>query len=372
MYILENKIEEVLRFFISQNDFTIIKTNRDVYYNTELLEFNDLLSASFIKLNEEIYLILILKNSKLLINKSLKIIQKFPKNYLFYEAIDNSRKLISINTKFNPDGSIEYNWVVLDILENKIVKDLHLKGNIFGFYYTFQDTIIYSTDNTKVIISAFDYIKNQTLWQFNLTNLGYFVDALSQNEKKVYKVLHIFGIWQEEFIIACSYGLILCLDVNTGKEKRRFQEIPKINSDSFIEGLIPNAESFVLDKEQSKLIGAFHKYYFEIDLITNKISFQDIKDELQNYYIYFINNVKNHPFTETHLYITAKSKQYINDKELQADCLVALNRTTKKIDWIHYFKEAVVSGAPQLAGDRLYQLSKGDLYIFQKQETTIT
>ena len=120
--------------------------------------------------------------------------------------------------------------------------------------------------------------------------------------------------------------------------------------------MLPDASSFVLDETQAKLIGVFHTYYFEIDLVSREITYIQLEEELSNHSIRNFKGVSDNPFTSTHLYLTADiTLDELPNTELNA--VLALNRDTKKVDWVHTFKESGIgTNIPQINDTHLYIL----------------
>ena len=354
MYILKNKISNVKRFLIKNSDIIIINANKEILLNNRILNIDNLISASFLNTEIDIFLLLNLKNKKLMCDRNLKKLHQFKKNTLIYNEIvyqNQNNKLTSIDTQFNADGSIVYNWVILDILKNKIIKNLNLRDNILGFFYTYKDTIIYRTNNENDKISAFDYVNNKILWQLDLSKLGTFQDY--QKEQQSYKVEKFIGIYQNELLVACNRQKLLSIDIQTGKLLQTWDDIP--------------ADKMQLDKQAGKLIGLSDFIYAEVDLSSRKILVKNIKTNIEKAGLRAFKGGRDMPFTGTHIFYTA----YGRDKKTDYlfDAVIAFNRHTYKIDWMYRIDASVGTNSPKIAGNKLYQLDlDGNLYIFEKEE----
>ena len=222
------------------------------------------------------------------------------------------------------------------------------------------------------LLTCLSTLSSDFIWQLNLAKL--FKPFINHQGLEIpYNIDRIIDVYNNQLLISCNNHLILSVDTNTGKLIHKWQEIPNINVGE-IEGLIPDASSFVLDKNVGKLIGAIYKYYFEIDLETKEISYKDISEEFKKHNIISIKNITGSPITETHMYLTALTEQEIG-AEVVGDYLFTLNRKTLKIDWIYKFNNKGFLGAnkPQISDNKLYQLDvNGTLHVFEKQETTTT
>jgi hypothetical protein len=60
----------------------------------------------------------------------------------------------------------------------------------------------------------------------------------------------------------------------------------------------------------------------------------------------------------------------VESPNMDLDCVIALNRHTKKIDWIHVFKDAGIgTNMPQITSTHTYQLDAyNNLYVFERIE----
>jgi hypothetical protein len=158
----------------------------------------------------------------------------------------------------------------------------------------------------------------------------------------------------------------LSIDTNTGQTIHKWRELNGFEEGQFYKDVLPEPTDFVLDKEDGKLIGVFSKYYFEINLVSGKISYNDVRKELNAYGINSFRRMGNNPFTKDHLFVTAHAES--DDKpNVDLDCVLAFNRNTKKVDWVHIFKDTGLgTNIPQITDTHLYQLdTEKVLYIFE-------
>lgn len=183
-------------------------------------------------------------------------------------------------------------------------------------------------------------------------------------------ILKIIGVYENQLLIACSNHLLLSVDINTGEILHKWQELVGFEVGSQYKDVLPDPTNFVLDKQDSKLIGVFDTYYFEIDLNTKEISYYQLKEELSKYDIRSFRSFNDNPFTSEYLFLTAHTflKEVPN---VNFSSVLSLNRKTKKIDWVHTFKESGTgTNTPQITDTHLYMLDlEGTLHIFEKEST---
>ena len=179
----------------------------------------------------------------------------------------------------------------------------------------------------------------------------------------------VLGVYQNQLVAACSDHLLLSVDVNTGEILHKWQELPGFEAGQFYKDVLPNPSSFVLDEKEGKLIGTFDVYYFEINLESGEITYEDIRQELNTHYINSFRRMGNNPFTKHHLFVTAHAE--LDERpNVDLDCVLALNRHTKKVDWVHIFKDTGLgTSVPQITSTHLYQLdTENNLHIFERTD----
>lgn len=209
-------------------------------------------------------------------------------------------------------------------------------------------------DQTK--ISGFNIDEGKIIWQLDLND---FYDA----ETKEY-----LGIFNKDLLVACTNHLLASVDIHTGKVSRTWQALPGFDEGPPYQGVLPEPTDFVLDPEAGKLLGVFSKYYFEIDLISGEISYEDIRQEMARHDVNSFRRMrKENAFTKDHLFVTGHADA--DDRpNVDLDCVMALNRHTRKIDWVHIFKDTGLgTNVPQITSTHLYQLdTEQQLYIFER------
>lgn len=219
--------------------------------------------------------------------------------------------------------------------------------------------IVYA-ENGIFITDELDRIDSQgkKVWQFGDS-------ALLQT----HKIAKIIGIQGKQMIIAFSDHLLLSLDLESGQVVHTWQELKGFEVGQFYKDVLPNPANFVLDGNANKLIGVFHTYYFEIDLITKQIRYENLSAELENHSINSFRPMGNNPFTADHLFLTG----HVSDKEMpdiDFNCVLALNRHTRNVDWSYTFRDTSIGiNIPQITDIHLYQIDvENNLYIFAKED----
>jgi hypothetical protein len=194
------------------------------------------------------------------------------------------------------------------------------------------------------------------LWKFHIEQFGNI------------EIKEILNVYQNQLLIACSDHLLLSIDVNTGEVLRKWRELQGFEKGSFYKDVLPEPADFVLDREAGKLIGVFSNYYLEIDLEFGKISYEDVREELKQHGINSFRRMGDNPYTKDHLFVTAHA-ELKERPNIDLDCVLALNRNTKKVDWVHIFKDTGVgTNVPQITDTHLYQLDLDNtLHIFEKE-----
>lgn len=180
--------------------------------------------------------------------------------------------------------------------------------------------------------------------------------------------LKVVGLYQNQLYIACTNHRLMSIDINTGKIVLEWKELKGFEAGQEYKDVLPEPSDFVLDKVSGKLIGVFSKFYLEIDLESGEINYEDVREELQQYRINSFRRMGDNPFTNDHLFVTAHA-ELEERPNVDLDCVLALNRNTKKVDWVHVFKDTGLgTNVPQITDTHLYQLdAEGNLHIFEKE-----
>ncbi|MFA0964005.1 hypothetical protein AB9P05_19515 [Roseivirga sp. BDSF3-8] len=247
-----------------------------------------------------------------------------------------------------------------DFTLNYEIVEFDTKNTVFEFGRLPISQGIYRDDSTILLylenqLTYFKLYNQQSVWELTL-------------ETKV-KIERILGVYQNQLLLACSDHLLLSVDVKTGKILHKWRELPGFEEGQFYKGALPEPADFVLDKKSGKLIGVFSKYYFEIDLVSGEINYEDIRKELNTHHINSFRRMGNNPFTEEHLFVTAHAE--LDERpNVDLDCILALNRHTQKIDWVHIFKDTGLgTNIPQITSKHLYQLdTEKNLYVFERTD----
>jgi hypothetical protein len=206
------------------------------------------------------------------------------------------------------------------------------------------------------------------LWQFDLAVLGTYT-PLRSVEAESYEVKKFLGAWHNELLVACSNGLILCLDVRSGKETRRFHNCPGYRLGSVAFTHLELSEIFVLDEEKDILFALYAYYYIEIDLHTANIGITNLEQEMRENKIGYYRRSNGYAWDNEYIYTIGEVAEH-NSAIAKGDrSLVAFGRGTKKTAWQHVFEnDSINTDIPQVSGDKLYQLTANKvLYIFERE-----
>ena len=336
---INRKINNVNKFILSDNN---------LYYqlDKDILKNNDIIK----NLGENFFGDFFLYENKL-------VIQSFYGSFTFentlfngYYNYLNKNSFSFLNTE---DGFIH----ILD-------KGKDIKVNIKANYYDFGNVCIVS--DTSSIITAYTLPEATPLWEFDLSELGSYFDTFSREEKE-YEVAKFLGVWDNQLLVALREHIILSLDIQTGKIVQKWQNIEGLFYDDMTKDLIPQASSFVLYK--GKLIGALHKFYFEIDLSNSTIHFTDLSSTMEENGILYIYPINDNPIDFPNIYLTAKMKEQPKKPQWSYDCLFCLDIESKEIKWKYTFEDSSLGvKIPQYSNGKLYQLDNDNtLHIFEKE-----
>lgn len=316
---------------------------------------------------------LICQEKELLINVEGNSFWILPEGYIYYHTEDGERF-------YNHNGrkcKVEYPFFVNTFQNEYVFCKINfrrenrkwkwelgrfnlVKGNLVDSYQISDFTI-----ESVLLDRIIGYYQKNEIWALYSNDLNRVAWKVDFNSCEIVKNL---GLWQEHLIIACTNHLLLSIDINTGKILKEWNELKGFEAGQEYKDVIPEPSDFVLDKEIGKLIGVFSKYYFEIDLETGEVTYDDIRENLKRYCINSFRRMGSNPFTKDHLFVTAHA-ELEERPNVDLDCVLALNRNTKEVDWIHVFKDTGLgTNVPQITDTHLYQLdTEGTLYIFKKE-----
>lgn len=254
--------------------------------------------------------------------------------------------------------------LLIDIKTKDIIAEIPLASPIFGIY----QNLLYRKSPYQ-LLELFNLKTSKLVWSYKLTQFGTYINW--QNDTKDYEIIKFIGVWQDQLLVACSNSLLLALEINTGKILKKWQELNGYYTEiKKFANKIPPAENFILDEPNNKLISGHIMSITEIDLLTNKIEVFDLEQELKTYNINQLNSTNSNPFNKEYIYLTATMDYKDNKNQWTYDCLIAVNRKTKKVDWQYIFEESSLGvNIPQLSQNKLYQLDNdGNLYVFEKEK----
>lgn len=193
------------------------------------------------------------------------------------------------------------------------------------------------------------------------------------NESKILwtidrKVNKILGSHKNELLVADTNHSIISIDEKTGSILHRWNRLLGFQACSTYKDEIPNSENFIVDQENSKMIGVFHTFYFEIDLIGRQIEYYQLEQEFKKYGISDFRPFFKNPFTSDSFFLTTHTylKEFPN---VDLSSIIELNRKTRKIDWYYTFRESGLgTNTPMLSSKQIFQLdTEKTLHIFEQE-----
>lgn len=352
-YKLKDKIIDVLNFKTNHGQLIYKNKSKQIFCNDSIISEN-VLDEIYIKDN---YVIFNRKNITNIIDlktligtkiDDLEVLNTYNYNNNSIILIDQKQTLfqfdIAIQQKIKLDLK-EYNWGLIILYQNNLI--------IIDRY----------SINCYILPTA------TPLWQYDLSGLGEYTPFRSTNPK-LYEVLKFIDVWQEQLLVACSDGLILCLDIQTGDEIRRFQQCPPYAIGSITREKFHDANAFVLDGSKNILMALNSYFYMEIDLNTNAVKIIDIRENMAEVNIDFLRQSRDYAWDDNYIYSIGNVAKHTSGIAKGDRCILAFNRHTYKIDWQYIFEDdSINTDIPQLAGNKLYQLTANKvLHIFEKAE----
>ncbi len=303
----------------------------------------------------------------------------YHENMVIAEGVDRTNYSIHDGLPVYQKGEVTYiggNSIDKNIVIDSLLSDTAL----FSSDLNLQDlTLRYELLNIKDLAVVHDFGRLPIVLDISSSdNKLYFqfdgkLQCFSLSSNKVKWTLEgaalvLLGIYQNQLLIACSDHRLMSVDAGTGEIISRWRELPGFEEGQFYKDVLPEPSDFVLDKESGLLIGVFSRHYLEIDLKSGKLSYEDIRQELYRHGINSFRRMGKNPFTKDHLFLTAHAE--LDERpNVDLDCVLALNRNTRNVDWVHIFKDTGLgTNVPQITSTHLYQLdTEGKLYVFEKQ-----
>ena len=236
-----------------------------------------------------------------------------------------------------------------------------------GIYDTHTHEFLFTKETPPLLnISFIEGDVYLTVDQERIDGHGHVWWSLDQSAFEGAEFREYMGLWRNQIIIASNRHLLLAVDVSTGKVIRRWQELEGFQIGSY-QNVLPEPSDFVLDKETGRLVGVFSRYYFEIDLDSGKVLYENIQAELESHGMSSFRRMgAKNELTKTHLFVSANMKC---EGDVEPSAIVALNRHTRRIEWVHVFRDfAIGIHVPRLAGDHLYQIDvDNNIHIFARE-----
>ena len=346
MYSLKKNKNSVNKFIVSNSKATF--SNSDGIY--EILNNNEIYKGSLVNYHQNDDFIIIEKNfegDKQIING--EIVQELN------SGIDGIQKIIDtdyiIRTCYSDDYSTSY-----------LTKfNINLKEDIWKINFT--EVVFFYVLKNQILLGYADKVSLHNLLDLSMIWIKNY---------EGFSLTKCIGKFKNELILVVGEHILLSIDVETGETLHKWHELKGFEVGATYKDVLPDTSSFVLDESSAKLIGVFHTYYFEIDLISREITYIQLEKELSGHSIRNLKSVSDNPFTSIHLYLTADiTLEEFPNTDLNA--VLALNRDTKKVDWVYTFKESGIgTNIPQINDTHLFILDlEGTLHIFEKSTPTV-
>lgn len=365
MYNIINKIENVKSFLVI-NDITLIvsKDNNRLFFNDIFIdEYID--SYSYTYLKELVYV----KELDSIIGKS-KI-----DGFSYLRKSDNriNYSIIVMGDFDFLNDDIIATFKILNTLNLQVIDIDRLKNIIHSL--NLENFLFLGSSNT---IHAYTLPTATPLWQFDLRSFGEYKPIYSsEDERKPYQVAKFLGVWQNQLLVACDGGLILCLSTESGDVLRKWDTLPNSAEeglkDVFRGYLHQSGNVFQLNNAGNKIIGLYYCHWVEICLETGSINTKYLKETFENHQILSFQKKSGYAEDETHLYTTVELDQEKLGLNYMPTAICALNKETTQIDWYYRFDmdtsgDYVSVQIPQVSNGKLYQLTQNNvLYIFDKE-----
>jgi len=248
------------------------------------------------------------------------------------------------------------------------VNETFIKGSSTIFLVQYNRYFRKNFENN--LIEAFSFPTAQPLWEFSLEDLGSYEDIEGKTES--YEVVKFLGIYQSNLLVACTGRLIVELDIRKGTLLRSWQQLKGFGDKAFGGRLldkIPDAENFQLNTSKTELYNLSGKHLTIIDLGSGEASFVSLQKTMHANHISNFRYSTGYAEDEAHLYTIGEMDKAHFNTDYTPQCILAFNKTTLAIDWLHVFKnDWVKTDIPQIAENKLYQLTGyNTLYIFEKE-----
>jgi len=247
------------------------------------------------------------------------------------------------------------NYYLYDLASEELKFLVEFK-NLF-FFFRYGSTIVFSDKNN---LHAYTLPTAKPLWQFDLKEIGDY--ATHQGERKTYEVRKFLGVWSTYLLVALSNDELLIIDINTGNFVKKLSKIPPQIMAEYTVDYLGNCME--LDEQEGKVKGFVNFVFWELDLSTFTFGCYNLAATLTQNKLNTLMNTTSYAQSNEHYFVTMYS---IDENGSMWTYLVALNKTTKLIDWK---QEIPWSGnnVPQYANEKLYILDTNNtLHIFQKE-----
>ena len=353
-----NKIEEVSEYLAHNDNLLYKKKNSDKQlYNFDGLIENDNwgygFSKDFMYFNYE-------HSTKLVHNKTQKVFD-IPVVFNGTNFYDNTF-IISENVKREGRGLYSGDYIICQLFPFKRL--YKLPHRYFGSGYRNLNLYI-QIQNKRTLIRSLSLITGEYSWQYDLSILG--VYTLPDGEEKNYEVVKFLGVWEDELLVFLKNNTVISLDITSGDIAHQWHQIEPQEMREYTIDTLGDCISY--DALENEVV-SFHFFTCtKIDMKSKLLTTYNMADTFEENNVHSIANTSEFASDATHYYLSVFTHHATLSNTLSA-ALVAINKKSMHIDWLHTFDDDVRLGVnfPQAEGGKLYQLDKNHtLHIFEKE-----
>jgi len=251
-----------------------------------------------------------------------------------------------------------------------------MSKDLFPWYFAGKE-IIGKKNNNKTICL---YRDCNELWHFDVTEPGRYREWYPEGPERPGVVTKFLGVWQRRLYVAVSNGLIIELELESGRLLRSWQQLPDgITLPPSGWDKLHGLELAFLDAAAGEIACVTHQYYWHIDLESGALHFHDLREHFSAAQLQVSPPAGDPAFDAEHIYFASEFHQYDGQSGANVYQLAALHRRSARIVWqqqVELPQSCQWKQHPVLDGRRLYALSHdlarssegGTLHIFERTE----
>jgi len=218
------------------------------------------------------------------------------------------------------------------------------------------------------------------LWHFDVTEPGRYREWYPEGPEHPGVVTKFLGVWQRRLYVAVSNGLIIELELESGRLLRSWQQLPDgITLPPSGWDKLHGLELAFLDAAAGEIACVTHQYYWHIDLESGALHFHDLREHFSAAQLQVSPPAGDPAFDAEHIYFASEFHQYDGQSGANVYQLAALHRRSARIVWqqqVELPQSCQWKQHPVLDDRRLYALSHdlarssegGTLHIFERTE----